>query len=185
MEVSGILQVSGILLSLFLLMWFAYKGYSVILFAPVLALFAAFSQGFSIMPTYTELYMEKAAGYIKLFFPVFLLGAVLGKLMEDTGMAKSIARQIVKVMGAERAILAVVLACAVLTYCGVSLFVVAFAVYPLGAAMFKEADIPKRLVPGSIALGAFTFTMTMLPGTPQIQNVIPPASMEPPPGPPR
>lgn len=173
MELSGIFPVVGILLSLFLLMGFAYKGYSVILFAPVLALLAAFMQGFPVMPTYTELFMEKAAGYIKLFFPVFLLGAVLGKLMEDTGMAKSIARQIVKMMGKERAILAVVLACAVLTYGGVSLFVVAFAVYPLAAAMFKEADIPKRLVPGSIALGSFTFTMTMLPGTPQIQNVIP------------
>lgn len=173
MEASSLMQVAGILLSLFLLMWFAYRGYSVILFAPVLALFAAALQGFSIMPTYTELYMEKAVGYIKLFFPVFLLGAVLGKLMEDTGMAESIARQIVKVMGAQRAILAVVGACAVLTYGGVSLFVVAFAVYPLGAALFKEADIPKRLVPGSIALGSFTFTMTMLPGTPQIQNVIP------------
>ncbi len=167
------MDVFGILLSLALLIWIAYRGFSVILFAPVLALLAAALQGFSIMPTYTELYMEKAVGYIKLFFPVFLLGAVLGKIMEDTGMAKSIAHEIVKVLGKNRAILAVVLACAVLTYGGVSLFVVAFAVYPLGAALFKEADIPKRLIPGSIALGSFTFTMTMLPGTPQIQNVIP------------
>lgn len=173
MDWTGVFQISGILLSLFLLIWIAYKGFSVILFAPVLALFAASLQGFSVMPTYTELYMEKAAGYIKLFFPVFLLGAVLGKVMEDTGMAKSIAHQIVKVLGKDRAILAVVLACAVLTYGGVSLFVVAFAVYPVGAAMFRVADIPKRLIPGTIALGAFTFTMTMLPGTPQIQNVIP------------
>ena len=93
--------------------------------------------------------------------------------MEDTGMAKSIARQIVKSLGHDRAILAVVLSCAALTYGGVSLFVVAFAVYPLGAALFRESNIPKRLIPGCIGLGAFTFTMTMLPGTPQIQNVIP------------
>jgi H+/gluconate symporter-like permease len=163
----------GILLSLGLLVYVAYRGYSVILFAPILALLAAALQGLPIMPTYTELYMEKAAGYIKLFFPVFLLGAVLGKLMEDTGMARAVAHKIIAALGKERAMLAVVLSCAVLTYGGISLFVVAFAVYPLGAALFKEARIPKRLIPGCIALGSFTFTMTMLPGTPQIQNVIP------------
>jgi len=167
------MEVVGILLSLVLLIYFAYRGYSVIIFAPILALLAASLQGLPAMPTYTELFMEKAVGYIKLFFPVFLLGAVLGKLMEDTGMAKAIARQIVKALGKERGILAVVLSCAVLTYGGISLFVVAFAVYPLGAALFKEAHIPKRLIPGCIGLGSFTFTMTMLPGTPQIQNVIP------------
>jgi H+/gluconate symporter-like permease len=167
------MDVVGIFLSLVLLVCFAYRGYSVILFAPILALLAASLQGLPVMPAYTELYMEKAAVYIKLFFPVFLLGAVLGKLMEDTGMAKSIAHKIIGALGKDRAILAVVLSCAVLTYGGISLFVVAFAVYPLAAAMFRKADIPKRLIPGCIALGSFTFTMTMLPGTPQIQNVIP------------
>jgi H+/gluconate symporter-like permease len=167
------MEILGILLSLFLLMWIAYRGFSVILFAPILALLAASLQGFDVMPAYTELFMERAAGYVKSFFPVFLLGAVLGKVMEDTGMAKSIAHEIVKALGKERAILAVVLACGILTYGGVSLFVVVFAVYPFGAALFKEASIPKRLIPGAIGLGAFTFTMTMLPGTPQIQNVIP------------
>lgn len=167
------MEVLGIILSLGLLMWVAYRGFSVILFSPILALLAAYLQGMSIMPAYTELFMERAVSYVKLFFPVFLLGAVLGKVMEDTGMAKSIAHQIVKALGKERGILAVVLAAALLTYGGVSLFVVVFAVYPLGAAMFKEAAIPKRLLPGTIALGSFTFTMTMIPGTPQIQNVIP------------
>ena len=115
------MEVVGILLSLVLLIYFAYRGYSVIIFAPILALLAASLQGLPAMPTYTELFMEKAVGYIKLFFPVFLLGAVLGKLMEDTGMAKAIARQIVKALGKERGILAVVLSCAVLTYGGISL----------------------------------------------------------------
>jgi H+/gluconate symporter-like permease len=167
------LEVLGILLSLFLLMFVAYRGFSVILFAPILALLAASLQGMSVMPTYTELFMERAVGYIKSFFPVFLLGAVLGKVMEDTGMAKAIAHEIVTALGKERGILAVVLSAALLTYGGVSLFVVVFAVYPFATALFREAGIPKRLVPGCIALGAFTFTMTMVPGTPQIQNVIP------------
>ena len=167
------MEVLGIILSLFLLMFFAYRGFSVILFAPVFALLAASLQGFSVMPAYTELFMAKAVTYIKSFFPVFMLGAVFGKVMEDTGLAKSIARAIIQGLGKERAILSVVLACAVLTYGGVSLFVVVFAVYPFAVALYKEADIPKRLLPGTIALGAFTFTMDCAPGTPQIQNLIP------------
>ncbi|EAX47173.1 Citrate transporter [Thermosinus carboxydivorans Nor1] len=167
------MEVLGIILSLFLLMFFAYRGFSVILFAPVFALLAASMSGLPLMPAYTELFMAKAVTYVKSFFPVFMLGAVFGKVMEDTGLAKSIAHAIIQSLGKERAILSVVLACAVLTYGGVSLFVVVFAVYPFAASLFKEADIPKRLIPGSIALGSFTFTMDAFPGTPQIQNIIP------------
>ncbi|HWQ61110.1 MAG TPA: GntP family permease [Negativicutes bacterium] len=167
------MEVIGIILSLFLLMFFAYRGFSVILFAPVFALLAAAMSGLALMPAYTELFMAKGVTYIKVYFPVFLLGAVFGKVMEDTGLAKGIARAIIQGLGKERAILSVVLAGAVLTYGGVSLFVVVFAVYPFAAALFREADIPKRLIPGSVALGAFTFTMDSFPGTPQIQNIIP------------
>ncbi|MDQ3056975.1 MAG: GntP family permease, partial [Pseudomonadota bacterium] len=78
-------------------------------------------------------------------------------------------------VGRGRAMLSIVLVCAVLTYGGVSLFVVVFAVYPFAAELFRQSDIPKRLIPGTIALGAFTFTMDALPGTPQIQNIIPTA----------
>ena len=167
------MEVICIVLSLILLITFAYRGFSVILFAPVFALLAATISGFSIMPAYTELFMAKAVTYVKSFFPVFMLGAVFGKVMEDTGMAKGIAKAIIKGLGKERAILSVVLAGAVLTYGGVSMFVVVFAVYPFAAALFREAQIPKRLIPACIVLGAFTFTMDTFPGTPQIQNIIP------------
>ncbi len=167
------MDVLGILLSLFLLMFFAYRGFSVILFSPLFALLAASMSGLSLMPAYTELFMAKAVTYVKSFFPIFMLGAVFGKVMEDTGLAKSISHAIIQGLGKERAILAVVLSGAVLTYGGVSLFVVVFAVYPFATALFKEAGIPKRLIPGSVALGAFTFTMDSFPGTPQIQNLIP------------
>ncbi|MCX7779890.1 MAG: GntP family permease [Negativicutes bacterium] len=167
------MEALGIILSLILLMFFAYRGFSVILFSPIFALLAAAMSGLALMPAYTELFMAKAVTYVKSFFPIFMLGAVFGKVMEDTGLAKSIASAIIKGLGKERAILSVVLACAVLTYGGVSLFVVVFAVYPFAAALFKEADIPKRLIPGTIALGSFTFTMDSFPGTPQIQNIIP------------
>ena len=167
------MEVFGILLSLFLLMFFAYRGFSVILFSPIFALLAASMSGLSLMPAYTELFMAKAVTYVKSFFPIFMLGAVFGKVMEDTGLAKGIAHAIIKGLGKERAILSVVLSASVLTYGGVSLFVVVFAVYPFAAALFKEADIPKRLLPGTIALGSFTATMDAFPGTPQIQNLIP------------
>lgn len=167
------MEVFGIILSLFLLMYFAYRGFSVILFAPVFALLAAVSQGLSPMPAYTELFMGKAVVYVKAFFPVFMLGAVFGKVMEDTGLAKAIAHRILEALGSKRAILSVVLACNVLTYGGVSVFVVVFAVYPFAAALFKEANLPKRFIPACIALGSFTYTMDAFPGTPQIQNIIP------------
>jgi H+/gluconate symporter-like permease len=167
------MEVLGIILSLFGLMYMAYLGFSVILFAPAFALLAAALQGLPVMPGYTELFMAKTVGYIKAFFPVFMLGAVFGKVMEDTLLAKGISSFIMQKLGMKRAMLAVVLSCAILTYGGVSLFVVVFAVYPFGAALYKEANIPKRLLPGTIALGAFTFTMDAFPGSPQIQNLIP------------
>jgi len=167
------MEVLGILLSLFLLMYMAYMGFSVILFAPVFALLAAALQGLPIMPSYTELFMAKAVVYVKSFFPVFMLGAVFGKVMEDTLLAKGISHAIMEKLGHKHAILAVVLSCAILTYGGVSLFVVVFAVYPFAAALFKEANLPKKFIPACIALGSFTFTMDAFPGTPQIQNIIP------------
>ncbi|RZA02685.1 MAG: GntP family permease, partial [Proteobacteria bacterium] len=168
------LAIFGILLSLVLLMYLAYRGFSVIVLAPALALLAvAWTGEFPLLATYTEVFMKHLAGFVKAFFPLFLLGAIFGSLMSASGFAERIARQISGLLGARHAILSVVLSCAVLTYGGVSLFVVAFAVYPIAAALYRQAGIPKRLIPASLALGSFTFTMVALPGTPQIQNSIP------------
>ena len=164
----------GIFLSLILLMYLAYREISVLILAPLLALLAvAMSGGLPILASYTQVFMVSLGGYLITFFPLFLLGAIFGKVMADSGAARAIADRIVDTLGATRAILAVVLSCGVLTYGGVSLFVVAFAVYPVGNALFRRADIPKRLLPATIALGAFTFTMSAFPGTPAIQNAIP------------
>ncbi len=167
-------SILGIVLALVLLMALAYRGVSVLLLAPLMALLAAaLSPNAPLLASYTQVFMPALGGFVIAFFSLFLLGAVFGKLMEDSGAAQVIAEAITRALGSQRAILAIVLACAVLTYGGVSLFVVAFAVYPIAAALFRQADIPKRLIPGTIALGAFTFTMTALPGTPAIQNAIP------------
>lgn len=163
-----------VLAALCFLMFVAYRGYSVILFAPIAALGAVLlTDPTLVAPMFTGLFMDKMVGFLKLYFPVFLLGAVFGKLIEISGFSKSIVAATIKVVGAQRAMLSIVLVCALLTYGGVSLFVVVFAVYPFAAELFRQSNIPKRLVPGTIALGAFTFTMDALPGTPQIQNIIP------------
>lgn len=167
------MEIFSIFLSLILLIVFAYRGFAVIIVAPLFAILAAVLSGLPVMPAYTELFMGKAVTYIKSFFPIFLLGAIFGKVMEDTGLAKSIARSLILGLGADRAVLSVVLAASILTYGGVSLFVVVFAIYPFAAALFKEGNLPKRLIPATIALGAFAPTMDAIPGTPQIQNLIP------------
>ncbi len=163
----------GIFLGLALLMFLAYRGWSIIWIAPICAMVVAIFGGIELLPAYTDSYMGGFVGFAKSWFPVFMLGAIFGKLMEDTGAAKAVAHWITKMIGTKRAILGVIVGCAVLTYGGVSLFVVVFAIYPLAVALFREANISRKLIPGSIALGSFTFTMTAIPGTPQIQNLIP------------
>jgi H+/gluconate symporter-like permease len=156
------------------LMFVAYRGMSVILFAPIAALGAVLLTDPSAVPAmFTGKFMVAMVSFVQNYFPVFLLGAVFGKVIEMSGFAKSIVAATVRVLGTGQAMLAIVAVGCILTYGGVSLFVVVFAVYPFAAEMFRASNIPKRLIPGTIALGAFTATMDSFPGTPQIQNIIP------------
>jgi len=163
----------GILVALGLLIWLAYRGWSILLLAPAAALIAAGLSGDPLLAHWTQTFMASAAQFVMQFFPIFLLGALFGKLMEDSGSVSAIATFMTKSLGAKRAVLAVVLAGALVTYGGVSLFVAFFVLAPMAHALFRAAAIPKRLMPAAIALGTSTFTMSMLPGTPAIQNAIP------------
>src|SRR5690554_568103 len=165
----------AIVVSLLLLMYLAYRGITVLLLAPLMAGLAVLLSGDVgvLLPIYTDTFMKALGGYVIQFLPIFLLGALFGQLMADSGAAHSISQWIVSKLGEKHAIITVVLACGILTYGGVSLFVVAFAIYPIARDLFRAADIPKRLIPATIALGSFTFTMTAMPGTPAIQNAIP------------
>jgi H+/gluconate symporter-like permease len=167
------IELLGILIALCLLIFLAFRGFTLLLAAPAAAIVAAAFSGEPLLAKLTLTFMRGTGGFIINFFPLFLLGGVFGKLMDDSAAALSIARGITERLGQTRAVMAVVLACAALTYGGVSLFVVAFAVFPVAAALFRQAEVPHRLIPPAIALGAFTFTMTALPGTPAIQNAIP------------
>jgi H+/gluconate symporter-like permease len=163
----------GILLALALLMWLAYRGWSVLLLAPAAALLAAAMSGEPLLARWTQTFMGSAAGFVAQWFPLFLLGALFGKLMDDSGSITSISRYLMERLGTHRAILSVVLASAVVTYGGVSVFVAFFVLVPMAQELFRAADIPRRLMPAAIGLGTLTFTMTALPGAPALQNAIP------------
>jgi H+/gluconate symporter-like permease len=174
------LSMIGLLLGLALLIVLTMRGVELLIAAPVCALLVALTSGFEFFPqlaaagapSFTGAYMTGFTSFVTSWFFMFLLGSLFGKFMEASGAAESVARWIVGHVGVGNAVLAVVLACAVLTYGGVSLFVVAFSVYPMALSLFRAANLPRRFVPGTIAFGSVTFTMTSA-GSPEIQNWIP------------
>src|SRR5271170_1531462 len=172
-EMMTVLGLLGILVGLGLLILFAFRGWSVLLLAPLAALIAALFSREPLLAHWTQTFMAGAAGFLAQFFPLFLLGALFGKLMEDSGSVSTIASFMTQRLGPQRAVLAVVLAGALVTYGGVSLFVAFFVLAPMAQELFRAAGIPRRLMPAAIVLGTSTFTMSALPGTPSIQNAIP------------
>ncbi|SFL90516.1 GntP family permease [Variovorax sp. OV329] len=167
------MSLAGILLGLGLLIWLSYRGWSVLVLAPVAALVAALCSGEPLLAHWTQTFMLSAAGFVAQFFPLFLLGAIFGKMMDDSGSVSTIASFMTQRLGPKRAVLAVVVAGALVTYGGVSLFVAFFVLAPMAHALFRAGNVPARLMPAALALGTSTFTMTALPGSPAIQNAIP------------
>ena len=163
----------GILLALAVLMWLAYRGWSILLVAPLAALVAAAISREPLLAHWTQTFMGGAGRFFVQWFPMFLLGGLFGKLMDDSGSISSIARFLTERLGTRNTMLAVVLASALVTYGGVSVFVAFFVLVPMAQTMFKSADLPRRLLPATIGLGAFTFTMSALPGSPSVNNAIP------------
>jgi H+/gluconate symporter-like permease len=163
----------GILVALGLLIWLAYRGWSILLLAPAAALLAAAFAREPLLAHWTQTFMGNAAQFLAQFFPLFLLGALFGKLMDDSGSVRANSTFMTELLCPRPAMLAVVLAGAMVTYGGVSLFVAFFVLAPMAQELFRAADIPRRLMPAAIALGTSTFTMSALPGTPAIQNAIP------------
>lgn len=163
----------GILLGLGLLMWLAYRGVSVLLVSPLAALIAAAFSGEPLLAHWTQTFMAGAARFVAQWFPMFLLGGLFGKLMGDSGSISSIAQYLTDKLGTKRTMLSVVIASAIVTYGGVSVFVAFFVLVPMAHEMFRAASIPRRLLPAAVGLGAFTFTMSVMPGTPSVNNAIP------------
>ncbi|CAH9066312.1 hypothetical protein PSECIP111854_03862 [Pseudoalteromonas sp. CIP111854] len=171
------LSMLGLVGALGLLIVLTLRGMNLFLCAPLCALLVALSSSITVFPSGSEVdfissYMSGFSGFIQAWFFMFLLGSLFGKFMEDTGSADAIAHYIVGKLGIKYAVLAVVLACALLTYGGVSVFIVAFSVYPMALSLFKDANLPRRFIPATLAFGSVTFTMTSA-GSPEIQNWIP------------
>ncbi len=163
----------GIFFAIGVIMVLAYKGWSTIWIAPIAAAIVAIAGDMPLLEMYKTTYMNGFVGFTVQWFPVFMLGAIFGKLMDSTRMARSVAVAISSMLGPKYAVLAVILAGSVLTYGGVSMFVAVFCLYPMAVVLFREADLPRRLIPATITVGVFAYTMTALPGSPQIQNLIP------------
>ncbi|MBP3709762.1 MAG: GntP family permease [Treponema sp.] len=167
------MSLFGIILGLVVLVILTYRNMSILWVAPVAAMVVAILGGLNLLDGYLTNYMTGMGNYVKSWFPIFVLGAIFGKLMDVTGAARAIGKWLSGLMGPKLAIAAVVITCGLLTYGGISLFVVVFVMYPLGIELFREANISRRLLPGAIAAGAFTFSMTAMPGSPQLTNIIP------------
>lgn len=165
-----------ITISLILLIVLALRGFSIIIIAPVVSLFVMVTNGFPILETFQETYMTGFINYVRNYFLIFLFAAMFGKLMDDSGAARQIANLLLRIIGKDskyKVLVAIMVICAFLTYGGISLFVVIFAVLPIAKPLFKELDIPWHLFMAAFFTGIGTFTMTMLPGTPSVQNIIP------------
>ncbi len=172
-----ILSMIGLIGGLLLLIYLALRGMNLFIAAPICALLVALTGNIIVFDTsgtdsFVKGYMAGFASFIGAWFFMFLLGSLFGKLMEETGAADSLAHWVVSKMGRKHAAFAVVTACALLTYGGVSVFIVAFSVYPMALSLFRDANIPHRLIPATLAFGSVTFTMTSA-GSPEIQNWIP------------
>lgn len=167
------LPMLGIIISVLLLITLAYRGWNIAIAAPLCAFVAMIFSGAPLIAGYTEIFMPALGNFAANYFPIFLTGAIFGRLMTITGYAERIAQVLTRWLGSRFAILATVLSTAILTYGGVSSFVVVFAAYPLARELFRQAQIPRRLIPASLMLGLATFTMSAIPGTPQVQNIIP------------
>ena len=164
--------IIGFFASLILLIVLTMRGVNIILAALLSTTLMAITNGLSLEKALTVDYMQGFTGYFASWFLVYLLGAVFGKVMEETGAAASIAAWVKKTFGAHRAVFATVAACAIMTYGGVSIAIVAFTVYPIAVALFREANLPHRFIPAALVFGSISFTMTS-PGSPEIKNLIP------------
>jgi len=173
------LSMFGLIGGLVILIILTIRGMNILIAAPLCALLVAISSGIPLMPpladggaSFTHSYMTGFASFLQSWFIVFLLGAMFGKVMEVSGAADSVAHFVVQKLGMRHAALAVILACAILTYGGISVFIVAFSVFPMALSLFRDANLPRRFIPAALAFGSVTFTMTSA-GSVEIQNFLP------------
>jgi len=165
----------GLVLGLALLIGLALRGMNILLAVLISIGVIGLTNAMTFEQIYLQYFPFGASGAFSFagnFLLLFLCGAIFGRVMAASRAAQSVALAVTHWLGAERALWVAMLVCALLTYGGVVVFVVMFTMYPIGVTLMREANIPRRLYAAAIALGAGTFTMTAMPGTPSIHNVI-------------
>ena len=166
------LGVIGLILAIVALIVFAYKGLGALPLAILGALIAILFNGMPVWTTFAEQFAPGYAGAFTSYLLLFVASALYAKFMDISGLATSIGYKMVDWFGTKHVVLVGILIVGVLTYSGVSLFVVIFAVAPILFMMFQEANIPRHLTAICFSAGSSTFTMTCLPGSPQLSNVV-------------
>lgn len=172
MTLPLVVSYLGLIVGLALLIYLVMRGVNIFIVVILCSSIVAITGNLNLYDALKFDYMSGFVGFFKNNFFIFLAGTVMGKMMEITNGAKSIARMIIKLLGKDKALISIPLACGILMYGGVSMFVVSFAVFPIALEVFKAADIPRRFIPAALCFGCSTFAM-VVPGTPQIQNIIP------------
>lgn len=167
------LGIIGIILAILFLMIGSYKGLSALPLTLLAALIVVLTNGMGLWESFSSLYMDGYVGTYLNYFLIFCCSALYAHVMTESGSTLSIAYKLLGWFGKKRVILASIIIVAILTYGGVSLFVVMFAVGPILYTMFQEADLPRHLIAAVLFAGSCTFTMTCLPGSPQLTNIIP------------
>lgn len=165
------LGILVLLLALLLFGLLAFKQINALILAPLVTIFVIVCSGMPILTSLKELFMPAASAYVTSYFLVFFVGALFGAVYQHTGAAESISKTLAGLCKGKFVAPIIMTITGILTYGGVSGFVVFFVIYPIALNMFKEANLTRRLIPGAISAGCWTWSMYG-PGSPSIQNVI-------------
>lgn len=174
-----ILGIFGILLGILTIILFIIKKFNIIIAAPIATIVVLLFNDVNILETVfgkENSYMTALAGFVASNFAIFLLGSILAKYMDKSGATIAIANRVLGVVGTKNpynALVALFIISALLTYGGINVFVIIFALIPMAKPIFKELNLSWKLVAIPVFGGTSTFTMTMLPGAPSLHNVVP------------
>lgn len=150
MDGQTILSLIGIIAAMTLLVVLVMRGVNIFLIAFICTAVVALTGKINLYDAFKTNYMESFVGFFKANFLVFLTGTLMGKAMEVTKGAKSIAKMLINGLGSDKALIAIPLACGILGYGGVSAFVISFAVFPIALQVFHEADLPRKYIPAAL-----------------------------------
>lgn len=169
-----ILSVLGFFISMILFVFLSMKKWNVALVSIVASFILMCFNGINPLIGFSGAFSDGLSGFVGKWWLMFILGSVFGKIMQDTGLSVLIATLLISRVQCNP-ILAVLIISLIMSYGGISTFVIAFTIYPIASELFQRADIETTIMPAVILFCPTTLAMTMLPGSPSVQNIIPTA----------